>query len=145
MLCYHCNKAITVSWLHLRNLPSPDNETDIHVPLKDKHICGYSCYKRLREANKLPFTLWPHIVNKSDYDGLIRPVTTAQVRKFEYLTLQEIQLLTDQEREKYLMEKEDQVEIDPLAKQIRDDINLEDERTSYLEEHSDCSEYNDDY
>ena len=141
MHCYHCNKAITVSWLHLQNLPLED---DLVGPPLDKHICGYSCYKRLSDANKLPFTLWPHIVNKSDYDGLIRPVTTAQVRKFEYLTLQEIHQLTDIEKEDYFMKKEDQIEIDPLAKQIRDDINLEDERTSYLEENSEGSDHNDD-
>jgi len=140
MNCFHCNKDITVSWIHLTNLPSDDG-----TPMRDKHICGYSCYKRLSDSNMLPHSLWHHIVNKSDYDGLIRPITTTQVRKFEYLTLQEINQLNDIEKEEYFMKKEEQIEIDPLMKQIRDDINQEDERTSYLEEHSSGSDPNDDY
>tara|TARA_B110000285_G_scaffold43460_1_gene48349 strand:+ start:7586 stop:7795 length:210 start_codon:yes stop_codon:yes gene_type:complete len=66
-------------------------------------------------------------------------------KDFEYLTLQEIKSLSDSDKEQYFMEKEDQIEICPLMKKIREDINIEDERTSYLEEVSSESDWNDDY
>jgi len=153
MNCLHCNKDITVSWLHLTNLPdlpdllTPEMSVGSNMRVKDKHICGYSCYKRLSDSNMLPRSLWSHIVNKEDYTGLIRPVTTVQLRKFEYLTVHEINQLNDIEKEEYFMTKEEQIEIDPLMKQIRDDIDLEDERTSHIEEYSSGSgsDQNDDY
>tara|TARA_B110000967_G_scaffold209546_1_gene266189 strand:+ start:3589 stop:3954 length:366 start_codon:yes stop_codon:yes gene_type:complete len=111
----------------------------------EKYICGYSCYKRLSESNSIPRKLWPHIVNKSDYDGLIRPIVIQKPKGFEYLTVEEINILSDSEKDNYYREKEEQIEICPLTKQIRDDINMEDERTSYIEAHSSESDYNDDY
>ena len=143
--CFNCSKIITKSWLHLQNMPWKKESGESGYPLVDRHICSYLCYKRLAEHNALPIKLWPHIVNKSDYEGLISPVYQAKRKTFEYLTLQEIESLSDSEKEQYFMEKENQIEICPLMKEIRDDINLEDERTSYLENISSESEYADDY
>jgi hypothetical protein len=140
--CFNCSKIIDKSWLHLQNMPQASSS---ETGLVDRHICGYSCYKRLTEQSALPIKLWSHIVNKSDYEGLIRPVYQVKKKDFEYLTLQEIKSLSDSDKEQYFMEKEDQIEICPLMKKIREDINIEDERTSYLEEVSSESDWNDDY
>jgi hypothetical protein len=140
--CFNCSKIIDKSWLHLQNMPQVSSTEN---GLVDRHICGYSCYKRLTERSALPINLWSHIVNKSDYEGLIRPVYQVKETPFEYLTLQEINALSDSDKEQYFMEKEDQIEICPLMKEIREGINIEDERTSYLEEVSSESDWNDDY
>ena len=143
MQCYHCNKEITKSWLHLQNISVEEEGIISDV---DKHICGYSCYKRLIENNTLPKDLWSHIVNKSDYDGLIRPIMKQTKKNFEYLTLSEIQTMTDSDKEKYYKEKGNQIEINPELAMIREELEEEEYRTSCLEESSE-SDYNegDDY
>jgi len=141
MLCYHCKKAITKSWLHLENISVVEDDGN---PLVDKHICGYSCYKRLIESNSLPKDLWSHIVNKSDYEGLIRPIIKQTRKNFEYLTLSEIQIMTDSDKEKYYKEKANQIEINPELAIFREELEEEEYRTSCLEGSSE-SDYNDDY
>ena len=83
MSCFHCQKTIQGKpWIHLEKIPSKDeDDKDILV---NKYICGYSCYKRLRENRILPRDLWSHIVNKEDYNGLIRPVPMIKIKSFEY-------------------------------------------------------------
>jgi len=139
MFCYNCSDPIkSKTWLHLRNIkdsdPDDDQDDPSHRP-SDKHICGYSCWKRLDEKGSLPTKLWPHIVNKSDYAGLIRPITVVTAAKvFEYLVSDEIYSLTDSERDAYFMEKDDQIEIDSFRNDIRDEMNIEDARTAYIED-----------
>jgi len=144
MSCFHCQGIIQgEAWIHLGKLPSKDkDDKDIFV---NKYICGYSCYKRLNENDMLPRDLWSHIVNKEDYKGLIRPVPMKMKKSFEYLTAKEIYDLSDIEREKYLEEKESQVELNPNVTEIYDEILVEDERTAYLEEMSSGEELSDDY
>ena len=154
MLCYNCSDQINGSpWLHLRNIKdqssdhSSDQSSDVDrgdKHLSDKHVCGYSCWKRLDEKGSLPVKLWPHIVNKSDYDGLIRPITLFSTTKvFEYLDSDEIDLLTDSERDAYFMEKEGQIEIDSFRDEIREEMNIEDARTAYIEDAYSESGYDD--
>ena len=131
------------SWLHLTD--TPDVSEDESIIVTDKHICGYSCYKRLTESKSLPNNLWSHIVNKEDYEGLLRPIMTQSKKSFEYLTASEIHNLDDSEKEKYFKEKDEQVEINPLLKEVRDELFMEDERTAYLEQVSSDSDYIDDY
>ncbi len=132
MSCFHCQKKIQGgSWIHLEKISEKDeDDKDILV---NKHICGYSCYKRLSENKMLPRDLWYHIVNKEDYNGLIRPVPMIKNKSFEYLTAKEIYDLSDIEKEKYFIEKESQVEFNSNITEIHDEIMEEDERTSYLE------------
>ena len=142
MQCYHCNTEITKPWLHLQNISVMEEDENSYV---DKHICGYSCYKRLIESNTLPKDLWSHIVNKSDYDGLIRPIIKQTRKNFEYLTLSEIQTMTDSDKEKYYKEKANQIEINPELAMIREELEEEEYRTSYLEESSESDYIEDDY
>ena len=144
MACFHCQGTIQgKSWIHLGQILSKDK--DDNEILSDKHICGYSCYKRLDENDMLPRDLWSHIVNKEDYKGLIRPVPMKMTKSFEYLTAKEIYDLSDIEREKYQEEKDSQVELNPNITEIYDEILVEDERTAYLEEMSSGEEFPDDY
>ena len=132
MECFHCHNSIEDnSWLHLTNI-STFNE-DKEKILIEKHICGYSCYKRLRESNSLPKELWFHIVNKHDYDGLIRPVIRKEKETFEYLARNEIQQLNDVDQSIYYSKKAEQIHMNPITEMIHDEIDEEDERTAYLE------------
>ena len=138
MQCYHCTKDITKSWLHLQNISVEEDGIASNV---DKHICGYSCYKRLIESNSLPSNLWSHIVNKSDYDGLIRPVVKQTKKNFEYLTLSEIQNMKDHDKAKYYEEKDKQIEINQELVMFREELEEEEYRTSCIEGSSE-SDYN---
>tara|TARA_B100000900_G_scaffold393263_1_gene389583 strand:- start:3555 stop:3983 length:429 start_codon:yes stop_codon:yes gene_type:complete len=142
MQCFHCQKNINdKSWIHLTNiLDRDDKDNDIYT---DKHICGYICYRRLKEDNKLPKDLWQHIVNKEDYEGLISPVFNYK-KEFQYLTIQEIRNMDIDEREKYFNERDEQIVLNPEYKEIRDEIEREDMRTAEIEDYSISSE-NDDY
>ena len=144
MFCFHCQGAIQGKpWIILEKIPSKDkDDKDILI---NKHICGYPCYRRLSENGMLPRDLWSHIVNKEDYKGLIRPVQSKMNKSFEYLTAREFYDLSDIEREKYLEEKESQIELNPNVTEIYDEIMKEDERTAYLEEMSSGEEFPDDY
>ena len=141
MHCYHCEKDISKSWLHLQNISVEKDGITSNV---DKHICGYSCYKRLNEKNILPKDLWSHIVNKSDYDGLIRPIVKQTKKNFEYLTLSEIQNMEESDREKYYEEKDKQIEINSELAIFREELEQEEYRTSCIQESSE-SDYDDDY
>lgn len=142
MKCLHCQKIINDKpWNHLTNILDTDEEgNEIYT---DKYICGYICYRRLSESNKLPKKLWSHLVNKEDYKGLISPVISKNQGMFQYLTHSEIQEMDVEEREKYYSEKEDQILFDPIYKEIREEIEREDMRTSEIED--DILFENDDY
>ena len=136
MNCYHCKKSITKKpWNHLTNV----YDNDI---IEDKYICSYVCYKRLSENNKLPRDLWQHIVNKEDYEGLINPVLP-RAKEFQYLTYEEISEMNEAEKENYFKQKSEQVEYDSKLTELREELELEDKRTSELEIGSGSD--NDDY
>ena len=132
MNCSHChNKIDGKSWLHLSNISSM-NEDGEHS-LVDKHICSYSCYKRLYDSNSIPTNFSSHIVNKEDYKNLIRPIPIQIKKEFEYLTYEEINCLTEEEKLKYISEKNKQIHLNPITYEIYDEIHFEDQKTSYLE------------
>jgi hypothetical protein len=118
-------------------------EKDGIISNVDKHICGYSCYKRLNEKNIIPKDLWSHTVNRSDYDGLIRPIMKQSKKTFEYLTLSEIQNLKESDRDKYYEEKDKQIEINQELVMFRVELEQEEYRTTRVEASSD-SDYNED-
>ena len=135
MNCIHCNKLIQDKpWLHL----SEKDNSEI-----DKYICGYSCFKRSKESNILPKNYT--IVNKEDYEGLICPVIRKKQKIFEYLTLNEIRELTDIEREKYYLEADNQIYINPILYEIHNEIINEDKYSDMIENNISDSELIDDY
>lgn len=139
MNCMHCQKSIQEKpWNHLTNIY--DKNEDIYT---DKYICGYICYRRLRENNKLPNDLWNHIVNKEDYKGLISPVIT-QNEEFQYLTHEELKNMDIDEREKYYNKLDEQISFNTEYKEIYEEQIREDMRTSEIEDYNISSD-NDDY
>ena len=142
MQCFHCQKSILEKpWNHLTNiLDSNEEGKEIYT---DKYICGYICYRRLKDNNSLPKNLWKHIVNKEDYIDLISPVCSYK-KEFQYLTHSEIKNLDEDEREKYYDERDEQIILNPEYNEIRDELEREDIRTSEIEEYSISSD-NDDY
>tara|TARA_E500000178_G_scaffold204892_1_gene202533 strand:- start:553 stop:993 length:441 start_codon:yes stop_codon:yes gene_type:complete len=132
MQCLHCQKNIQgKAWNHLTNIE--EYNEDGKCTLVDKYICGYICYRRLREGNVLPSNLWQHIVNKEDYKGLISPVIIKNKEMFQYLTHREIKELSEEERDKYYNEKDEQIEVNTELAEIRNEMELEDKRTFELE------------
>ena len=132
MNCSHCHKKINdKSWLHLSNIPSKNEEgNNIFI---DKYICSYSCYKKLYDSNSIPINFSSHIVNKEDYKDLIRPIPIQRKKEFEYLTFDEINQLSEENKLKYFSENKEQIHLNPITYEIYDEINLEDKKTFYLE------------
>ena len=145
MNCFHCHKSMSGKpWLHLIDIPSFNEEKE--VISTEKHICGYSCYKRLYDSDSLPKKLSPHIVNKEDYKDLIRPVPRIKREEFTYLSFDEIQNLPEEQRELYHEQRESQIHINPIFSVIHDEI-IEEEERIYMIENDNSSEnsYIDDY
>tara|TARA_B100001248_G_scaffold213287_1_gene167719 strand:- start:323 stop:751 length:429 start_codon:yes stop_codon:yes gene_type:complete len=141
MQCFHCQKSIHCKpWNHLTNILDRDEEGN--EKYTDKYICGYICYRRLKESNVLPINLWNHIVNKEDYKDLISPVFSYK-KEFQYLTHSEIKNMNIDEREKYYDERDEQIILNPEYKEIRDELEREDIRTSEIEEYSISSDIDD--
>ena len=139
MNCMHCQKSIQEKpWNHLTNIY--DKNEDIYT---DKYICGYICYRRLRQGNVLPSNLWNHIVNKEDYKGLISPMIT-QNEEFQYLTHEELKNMDIDEREKYYNKLDEQISFNTEYKEIYEEQIREDMRTSEIEDYNISSD-NDDY
>tara|TARA_B100001094_G_scaffold119526_1_gene115209 strand:- start:1933 stop:2361 length:429 start_codon:yes stop_codon:yes gene_type:complete len=142
MQCLHCQKSIHCkSWIHLTNILDIDEKGN--EKYTDKYICGYICYRRLKENNSLPRDIWQHIVNKEDYEGLISPVITKN-KEFQYLTHMEIQNMDEDEREKYYNERDEQIVLNPEYLEIQKELEMEDIRTAEIEDYSISSD-NDDY
>jgi hypothetical protein len=143
MNCWHCNKSILgKSWNHLKDIK--DVSEDGHIVNVEKHICGYTCYKRLRESNTLPQDLWSHIVNKEDYKGLISPVIPRK-NTFQFLTHAELKNMDEEDVDKYYQERDELMCMNPDMINIHDEQLKEDQRTEYLERESSCEENFDDY
>ena len=141
MQCLHCQKSIHEKpWNHLTNMLDTDEKGN--EIFTDKYICGYICYRRLREGNVLPSNLWQHIVNKEDYKGLISPVITKN-NEFQYLTHSEVKNMDIDEREKYYNEREEQIVLNPEYLEIQKEMEREDMRTDEIENY--ISSENDDY
>ena len=135
----YCQKPIQEKpWNHLTNIY--DKNEDIYT---DKYICGYICYRRLRQENVLPSNLWNHIVNKEDYKGLISPMITHN-EEFQYLTHEELKNMDIDEREKYYNKLDEQISFNTEYKEIYEEQIREDMRTSEIEDYNISSD-NDDY
>ena len=155
MLCYHCKSNTDVPWMNITNVLEENeigeggeggegNEGD-EGKYVNKHVCGYSCYKRLSESGSLPKPLWQNIINKEDFQGYLRPVRRCQKKRFEYLSHDEIKSLTYVEKETYMKEKDQQFSLNPDIQIIHEEILEEDIRTTELEENNSESDYYDDY
>ena len=136
--CQHCNKICDDSWIILKN----DNiilDTEDKKAPKFLHYCSYICHNRQRP--NLPKSIWNLIENKNDFNLDLVPIVKKQKKEFQYLTFNEIQNLSEEDKHNYYLEKDNQ--IDTYRKSIYDELEREDEYTSYLENNNDS--YSDDY
>tara|TARA_B110000902_G_C13853521_1_gene416165 strand:- start:32 stop:394 length:363 start_codon:yes stop_codon:yes gene_type:complete len=106
--------------------------------------CSYLCTRKC--DIKLPGDYSGLVLNKEDFDYM-RPVLLRQKKKFEFLTYEEIQKMTDTEKETYYFQKEENITIDPLIAQVYEDMDLEDMKTFHIEntDHSCSDSGQDDY
>ena len=136
--CQHCNKICEDSWIILKN----DNiilDTEDKKAPKFLHYCSYICHNRQRP--NLPKSIWNLVENKNDFNLDLVPIVKKQKKEFQYLTFNEIQNLSEEDKHNYYLEKDNQ--IDTYRKSIYDELEREDEYTSYLENNNDS--YSDDY
>ena len=136
--CQHCNKICDDSWIILKN----DNiilDTEDKKAPKFLHYCSYICHNRQRP--NLPKSIWNLVENKNDFNLDLVPIVKKQKKEFQYLTFNEIQNLSEEDKHNYYLEKDNQ--IDTYRKSIYDELEREDEYTSYLENNNDS--YSDDY
>ena len=56
-----------------------------------------------------------------------------QKKEFEYLTNEEVDALSDTDKINYFDMESEQVNLDPVLTEIREELDMEDRRTAYLE------------
>jgi hypothetical protein len=144
MNCLNCSKnIIDKPFDHFKDIPMIDSEGNHYC--SDAYTCSYRCYRELRETNKLPVPLWKHVVNREDYKDCIFPIIPKK-KIFQYLTIEEINLLNDQEKYEYYKMKSEHSQYDQLAYSINEEILQEDIITSQIEnEINENIIYSDDY
>jgi hypothetical protein len=145
MKCWNCEKSIEGKpWDHLKDIC--EESEDGKVLKVEKYVCSYKCCRRLHNEHRFPPNLWEHIVNKEDYKGLISPVIPKSNQyRFQHLTHEELKNMDVDDVEKYYLERDEMMCMDPELAKIHDELINEDKRTEYLERESSGEESFDDY
>ena len=143
MSCFICNKN-DFPWLVLKN----DN---IHRDINGKNIgdkiqtCSYIC---TRKCDKFLPNNYSHLVlNKEDFCYL-RPITKIPKKEFNLLSFDEINKMSEDEKEYYYLQVNNKLELNTEILEIYREIEMEDKYTYNIENYynSSDSEYNiDDY
>ena len=104
MNCFACNKKCGGKpWLILKNDSLYTDEEGNSIG-KTIQFCSYLCSRKY--TKDLP-NWGNYIVNKADFEPYyLRPILTKTTKEFEYLTIQEIQSLTEEEQKEYYTERE---------------------------------------
>jgi hypothetical protein len=132
--CSYCFKEMNKPWIEYNN---------------NINLCSYICSNRYSENNHYDKS-WNNIKNKKDFEKYLNLVPILPKRNnindFQYLSLEEINKMSDDEKIKYFESKNNQFYIDELSYSINEEIYNEDKRTYELEldyEYNNSS--NDDY
>ena len=128
MNCIICNSN-KKPWLILNNKNISIDE-DGKMIGSTVHTCSYLCSKKLRP--QLPPNYGNLIANKDDFSYLM-PHLNQKKKEFQFLTLDEIMKLTDDEKEEYYRQKDEAVSIDSAKGEIYDEIESEDWKTYQIE------------
>lgn len=120
--CFHCSKEMTKPWIEYNN---------------NINLCSYICSNRYSETNQYDKS-WNNIKNKEDFQRYLNLVPVTSKRKinnndFQYLSLEEINKMTDDDKIDYFEFKNNQFYIDELSYSINEEIYNEDKRTYELE------------
>ena len=144
MSCFLCNKHLVKKpWLILNN-DSLYTDEDNQPIGKTIHFCSYLCSRKYTKT--LPN--WGNlIVNKADFEPYyLCPIIKKPEKEFEYLTIEEIQSLTEEEKKEYYSERERISYLNTEKDLIYRELEKEDMNTYLLElegEYSSESDYDD--
>ena len=119
-----CDQYDGKPWISMNN----DNYFDTYQ--KVVHYCSYLCFKSNRES--LPKNHWKNVINQEDFNCPL-PVIPSYRHSFVYLSYNEYIELTDEEKIKYEIKKEDHQQINPDKIQFYQDQYEEEKRTHTLE------------
>ena len=142
-ICHNCRNQCETSWMIMKNDGIIKDTEKVKAP-EMIHHCSYLCYSA--DRGNLPKKLWHLVQNKEDFSEP-RPVTLSQKKKeFQYLSFEEIQRLSEDQKETYYQDKDYHMLMNPDVGEIYNELEKEDERTYYLEEEEDnYSDNPDDY
>ena len=128
MSCIICKKP-NEAWLLLKN-------DKLYMDVEGRNIgetiqmCSYLCTRQC--DTKLP-TNYSHLVmNKEDFCYL-RPVVSKKNSQFEILTYEEIQSMTDIEKENYYQQKDKNISLDAYKDELYEELEREDMNTFSIE------------
>ena len=141
MKCIMC-QSMKPPWAILKNDGIRTNEEGNNIG-KEIHICSYLCNQQLKES--LPPNKWGEIlINRDDFCWLM-PTIKKENKIFEFLTIQEIQGMTDDQKENYYNEREIYLSLDSEKRDIYNELDEQDYQTMMIEdeEFSSESEYDD--
>ena len=123
--CSHCSKEIYGKpWMSLGG----ENQ---------KHLCSYICYRRE------PPSTWSQVLNKEDFNTLF-PVLRKSLRKpFRYLRHDDLLQMSESEISQYYERLDEERMMNPIATEIHEIQEYEDNLTRAIEDES--SDNEDDY
>tara|TARA_Y100000389_G_C17294546_1_gene429770 strand:- start:260 stop:682 length:423 start_codon:yes stop_codon:yes gene_type:complete len=127
MTCFICSKK-SDAWLLLKN--DKFNIDENGVTIGDTiQSCSYLCSNKLQST--LPLNYSHLVLNREDFSYL-RPIVPKK-KQFSYLTAGEIMDLSDEDREEYYNQRDDQIELDTIRSTIRMEIENEEYNTMLIE------------
>tara|TARA_B110000285_G_scaffold216502_1_gene263852 strand:- start:524 stop:952 length:429 start_codon:yes stop_codon:yes gene_type:complete len=128
MSCIICKKP-NEAWLLLKN-------DKLYTDVEGKNIgetiqtCSYLCTRKC--DTKLPENYSPLVMNKGDFCYL-RPIVSKENYQFEILTYEEIQSMTDIEKENYYQQKDKNISLDAYKDELYEELEREDMNTFCIE------------
>lgn len=142
MNCFICKKDNT-PWLVLKN-------ENIYTDKDGKNIgdtiqvCSFRCTNKCDQY--LPKNYSHLVLNKEDFCYL-RPITKLPKKEFNHLTFDEIQKLSDKEKEDYYYQKNEKLELNPEMLEFHREMETEDKYIYDIEnlDYSSDGEFVDDY
>lgn len=142
MGCFLCSKKDS-AWLILKNDSLYTDEENRAIG-KTIQFCSYLCSRKYTQD----ISNWGDlIVNKKDFEPYyLCPIIKKPEKGFEYLTIKEIQGLTEEEKKEYYSEREEISYLNTEKDMIYMELEEEDMNTYFLEleeEYSSESDYDD--
>jgi len=126
-LCHCCLNVCEQSWMILKNENLVEDTEEQKAP-QFLHYCSYLCH--VGDRPNLPSSIWHLVQNKGDFNKDPRPITLSRKKEFQFLDYEEIQELTDFEKDEYYKTKNNQMDTDKMK--FYEDQVKEDARTAQI-------------
>ena len=141
MKCIVCHSR-KEPWAILKNNGLHTNE-DGHNIGQMIHLCSYSCNNQFKTC--LKEKQWGELlINREDFCWIM-PTIKKKDKKFEYLTVQEIQYMTEDQKENYYNERDNHLLLDNDMRDIYNELDNQDIQTMMIEEEESSESDYDDY